>query len=211
MVRSDIAIDAAEFDDKERESLSVSNSGSTKDFPAISELSLEDNGWISPPDSICSSSSESGTTSQDASFPGSFNDQSEEIQRVLQEPSSIKASVDQNSAPLPETDFQEISPFETSESKITEVDNSYEVSSLSATNEHNKHPEPVASQSGGSVTVAPATSHPLIKNSEDYENRSEISSLNKVKIMDGDHESPSTHNGSRVSRGKYGYYVILVL
>lgn len=171
---------------------------------------MEDNGWISPPDSICSS--ESCIISQDSSFPGSFNDPSEEIEQVLREPSSIEASVDQNSAPLPETDFQEISPSGKSESKITEVDNSYGGSFESATNEPNEYPEAVASQSDGSVTVAPDTSHPENKNSEEhYERRDEISSLNKVKIIDGDHEAPNTHNGSRKGRGKYGYLCYFVI
>lgn len=178
----------------------------------MTELSLEDNGWISPPDSICSSSSESGIISQDASFPGSFNDPSEEIEQVLQEPSSIEASFVRNSASLPETDFQEISPSGKSESKITEVDNSYGVTFESATNEPNEHPEAAASQSDGSVTVAPDTLHPENKNLEEhYERRDEISSLNKVKIMDGDHEVPNTHNGSRVGRGKYGYLCYFVI
>lgn len=204
MSRSDIAVDATDFDDKERENLSISNSGSTKDYPGITELSLEDNGWISPPDSVCSSSSESGITSQDASFPGSFNDSSKEIGQVLKEPSSTEASANQTSPPISETGFEEISFSGKSESKITEVNNSYGVSFESATNEPNEYLGTVASQSDESVTVARETLHPVDKNSEeDYESRGEISSLNKVKIIDGDHAAHNMHPGSHIGRGKY--------
>lgn len=219
MSRSDIAVDTADFDDKERENLSVSNSESTKDFADITELPLEDNGWISPPDSVCSSSSESGITSQNASFPGSFNDPSEESGQVSKEPSSIEAPVDQNSASISETGFQEISPSGKSESKITEVNNNCGVSFEPATNEPNEYLGAVASQSDESVTVAPETLHLVNKNSEEEsESRGEISSLNKVKILHGDdHEAHDMHAGGRVGRGKMDfmlfshYYIVYIL
>ncbi|XP_024923755.3 uncharacterized protein LOC107435549 [Ziziphus jujuba] len=210
--RSDIAVDTADFDDKERENLSVSNSESTKDFADITELPLEDNGWISPPDSVCSSSSESGITSQNASFPGSFNDPSEESGQVSKEPSSIEAPVDQNSASISETGFQEISPSGKSESKITEVNNNCGVSFEPATNEPNEYLGAVASQSDESVTVAPETLHLVNKNSEEEsESRGEISSLNKVKILHGDdHEAHDMHAGGRVGRGKNPYAMLVL-
>ncbi|XP_037497644.1 uncharacterized protein LOC105631693 isoform X3 [Jatropha curcas] len=67
------------FEDKGRESLSRSDSESTKDFLGDTGFSLQDKGWISPPDSICSGSSESEITLDEASFPDGFSDRAEEI------------------------------------------------------------------------------------------------------------------------------------
>lgn len=49
----------------------------------ISGLSLQDKGWISPPDSICSSSSESGLSSTETSLPDSSIDPTEEMVVLL--------------------------------------------------------------------------------------------------------------------------------
>ncbi|CAK7329774.1 unnamed protein product [Dovyalis caffra] len=76
---TDLDDGANAFNEKGRESFSMSDNGSTKGLPGDNGLSLQDKGWISPPDSVYSSSSESAITSAEASLPDSLNDPEELI------------------------------------------------------------------------------------------------------------------------------------
>ncbi|XP_059443210.1 uncharacterized protein LOC132175321 isoform X2 [Corylus avellana] len=80
--REDLAVDATEFTDKEGGNLSISDSGSTEKFIGGTGLSLQDKGWISPPDSICSSISEYGISPAEENVPDCLNDLSQEIGRL---------------------------------------------------------------------------------------------------------------------------------
>ncbi|KAK9129994.1 hypothetical protein Sjap_010481 [Stephania japonica] len=53
--RENLAIGAASFDDQERNLFAGTQRGSTPEFLDFPGCSLEDDGWVSPPDSICSS------------------------------------------------------------------------------------------------------------------------------------------------------------
>ncbi|PON53043.1 Serine/threonine protein kinase [Trema orientale] len=205
--RPDLAIDATEFDDKERENMSLSNDGNTRDFPAFAGVSLEDNDWLSPPDSISSSGSDPGITSPKVSFPASFNDPAEEVGQLSQE-LGREASDYKDSAPVALTDYQEIPPSGQSEPKKTEVNGIYTGSFNSETNEPSEYLKAVASRSDESKTAAPDALHPSSKNSEEkFGSRDEIISLDKVKIKDEDRESLflNTSATGRVGRGKNPY------
>ncbi|KAK9165650.1 hypothetical protein Scep_000841 [Stephania cephalantha] len=53
--RESLAIGAASFDDQERNLFAGTQRGNTPEFLDFPGCSLEDDGWVSPPDSICSS------------------------------------------------------------------------------------------------------------------------------------------------------------
>jgi PI-3-kinase-related kinase SMG-1 len=92
----------------------LSDSGSTEKFIGGTGLSLQDKGWISPPDSICSSISEYGISQAEENVPDCLNDLSQETGRLSH---GSSATGSQNSAPFSQTNFQEISSFVHSEFK----------------------------------------------------------------------------------------------
>lgn len=195
--RPDLTSDATGFDEKEeRENLSMSNSESNNDFLGITGLPLESKGWLSPPDSICSSSTESGITLAEESLPGSFNDPEDIVQQLLHGPSSREGTDYQNTAPDSINDSPEISGSVQLESKYAEVDNTHigffkSIPSV-----------PKSTPGDESAAVCPDISRPLNENTQEmFGSKDEISSLNKAKIKD---ESRST----RVGRGKYRAYPI---
>lgn len=162
---------------------------------------MEDNGWISPPDSICSSL-ESGIASPEASFPGSFEDPVEGMEQNLQDSCSQVAS-GLCSAPFAENYFFTISPSALSGSKISML---YTGSLKSESNESNECVKAAVLSNGESVTIASDVLHPFSKSSEEkIGSRDEISSFDKVKIKDVDVEAPisNMHGSGRASRGKY--------
>ncbi|KAK9901955.1 hypothetical protein M0R45_001825 [Rubus argutus] len=193
---------AAGFDDKARENLSMSNGESTKDFVGIG-LPLEAKGWLSPPDSICSSSTDSGITLAEMSLPDSFNDQEDIGQPLLHGSGSKDATDFQNTTPHSQTASREIldSPHR---SKYTEADNTPIGSFKSTPSDPNEYPLAVASPSDESIIVCPDTSHPSNENRDVMSGgKDEISSLNKVIIKDETRDA--THTSSRVGRGRNPY------
>ncbi|XP_062020417.1 uncharacterized protein LOC133736840 isoform X2 [Rosa rugosa] len=200
--RPDLATDAAGFDDKERENLSMSNSESIKDFVGIG-LPLEDKGWLSPPDSICSSSTDSGISLPEMSLPVSFNDQEDIKQQLLHGPGGRDAIDFQNTTPYSQADSQEMldSPHR---SKFTDADNTHVGSFKLAPSDLNEYQLAPASPSDDPVSVRPDTSRPSNENREVvFGGKDEISSLNKVIIKD--ETCDATHASSRVGRGKNPY------
>ncbi|XP_050364402.1 uncharacterized protein LOC126783062 [Argentina anserina] len=200
--RPDLAADASEFDDKETENLSISNGESTKDFIVVG-LPLEDKGWLSPPDSICSCSADSGITSAELSLPGSINDQEDMKQLLLLGASSRDSTDFQNTTPYSQVDRQDMlnSPHR---SNYTESDNIHIGSLKSTPSALHEYPLALASQTDVPISVFPDTSHPLNENREVvFGGKDEISSPNKVIIKDETRDS--THVSSRARRGKNPY------
>nr|XP_011458374.1 PREDICTED: serine/threonine-protein kinase SMG1-like [Fragaria vesca subsp. vesca] len=203
--RPDLAADAAGFDDKERENLSMSNGESTNDFGGVG-LPLEDKGWLSPPDSICSSSTDSGITSTEMSLPGSCNDQ-EDIKQQLLHGTNSRGAIDfQTTTPCSPADSQEMldSPHR---SKYTEADNIH-IGSFKSTptpSDANEYPLALALPSNEPVRVCPDTSRHPNENREVVVSggKDEIPPLNKVIIKDETRDV--THVSSRVGRGKNPY------
>lgn len=171
---------------------------------------MQDKGWISPPDSICSSISEYSMSPAEENVPDCLNDLSEEIGQLLH---GSSATGNQNSAPFSQTNFQEISRFVHSESKYVGVNVINTGSVKSTMNEPVEYLEVVTAPSNESVTVPADSLHSVNKNSDEkFGGNDEIFSLNKAKIEDEDREAPipNTHGGSRVSRGKCQAYISIV-
>lgn len=71
-LRTDVA--GVGYDDAQESDMFVRSDGENDgDSVGLDEVALPDSGWISPPLSICSSSTESGVTSTEASLADSFN------------------------------------------------------------------------------------------------------------------------------------------
>ncbi|KAM6559139.1 hypothetical protein CsatA_028378 [Cannabis sativa] len=197
---ADLTADATEFDDKERENLPTSNSGNTKEFPAFAGASLDDNEWLSPPNSICSSGSESDITSPEASFPG------EEMGQLSQDLGRRESPVYQDSVHVAQIDYEEIPLFGKSQ-PVAEIDETYTGLFNSAANEPSEHQKTLASPSDRKL-AAPDALHSSSKSTEENLGGSdEKASLNKIKIKDEDCESlfPNTSAAARAGRGKNPY------
>ncbi|KAF4371665.1 hypothetical protein F8388_008605 [Cannabis sativa] len=197
---ADLTADATEFDDKERENLPASNSGNTKEFPAFAGTSLDDNEWLSPPNSICSSGSESDITSPEASFPG------EEMGQLSQDLGRRESPAYQDSVHVAQIDYEEIPLFGKSQ-PVAEIDETYTGLFNSAANEPSEHQKTIASPSDRKL-AAPDALHSSSKSTEEnFGGSDEKASLNKVKIKDEDCESlfPNTSAAARAGRDKNPY------
>ncbi|KAJ6402761.1 hypothetical protein OIU84_014793 [Salix udensis] len=200
---TDLDNGANAFDDKGRESFSISDNGSAKDLINDNGLSLQDKGWISPPDSVYSSSSESGITSTEASLPDSLRDPEELIRQSPGGFGTRAVNCHLNSAPSSQTSCQEISNhgqsgFNSNNGSVTGI------------GELTEHLKSLAPPSAEAVNVPVEPSQPLDDESskEKFEGKNdEVSSLNKVKIEDENQESPhrNLQTGSRVAKGKNAY------
>lgn len=202
MSRTDIAGDATEFVDKEGGTPSTSESGSTEKFLGVDELSWQDKGWISPPESICSSISESGIDLAEENVPDCLNDLAEEMGQLSY---GSGASGYQNSGPFPHTGAEEISHSMELESKYAEL-NVIDTSSVKSTmNEPNEFLKSVTAPGDESITLPADSLCSSNKNSDEKSGgNNELVSLSKAKIEDEDHEvpRPNVHACSRVGKGK---------
>ncbi|KAK4284645.1 hypothetical protein QN277_001447 [Acacia crassicarpa] len=193
--------DAAEYDGKEGEILSKSDDSGNEDIVGFSQLLLEDKGWISPPDSIYGSSSGSGITSTEASFPDSLND-STEIKELLSQTSASRDPTDHvHSASISHTDGEEISSPKLLEFKSMEPNANEEISNSAS-----------ISHTGGSAllfdkSVTLPTNTLRNESVQKSEGEAEPVSSNKDKNGTEHHEAldPNSNASSRVGRGKNAY------
>ncbi|KAJ1410449.1 Serine/threonine-protein kinase SMG1 [Sesbania bispinosa] len=200
MSRSDAGgVDAVEFDGKEGESLSRYDDDKTEDFIGFSRLSLEEKGWISPPDSIFCSSSGSDITSAELSLPDSLND-SAENKDMLSEVSNSRSSMDHiHTTPLSENGVEEISPFEVSESFPVAAD--LNCAGSVKFNEASEHP------GDKSVAIPDDSQNPPNENLDKFDGKDDLLSANKVKSGTEHREAPdpNVNASTRVGRGKNAY------
>lgn len=205
MSRSDASGgDAVEIDGKEGETLSSPDDDRTADLIGLSQLSLEEKGWISPPDSIFFSSSGSDITSPDVTLPDSVHDSAESKDMLSQVSNSRNPTGHVHTTTLSSTDDDEISPFEVSESFPREADLSC-AGSVKLPNEAADHPEAMAFPGDKSVAV-PADSQNLSnENFHKFEGEDDLLSVNKVKNGTEHREAPdpNINASTRVGKGMY--------
>ncbi|KAL5855729.1 hypothetical protein ACOSQ4_005531 [Xanthoceras sorbifolium] len=211
--RTDLdAADATQFNDEGKEDLSRSDSGSMKDdFLGNTQLSLQDKEWISPPDSIYSSSSESGVTSGEASLPDSFNNLAEGVEQHSHGSNLMREGNEHPSTvPTSQTDFQDISESGPSVFNQRDVNTSDTGSVKAIIDESDDFLQAEGSPSDERATVPVGSSQPLDKESEvNFAVKTEVSSLSKVKSEEETNEDPIPNATSvnRVSRGKNAYAI----
>lgn len=205
MSRSDAGDgDAVEFDGKEGESPSRSDDGKTEDIIGFSLLSLEDKGWISPPDSIFCGSSGSDITSAEVSLPDSLNDSAEDKDMLSQASSSRNLTGNIHTTPLSQTDVEEISLLEVSESVPIEADLN-DAGSGKLTNETTEHPKAMAFPGDKSVAIPVVSQNPSNENLDKLDGEDDLLSTSKVKNGTEHHEAPDANinTSTRVRRGMY--------
>lgn len=204
---SDLAGDAAVLDDKEKDIFSRTNGGSNPEFLDVARFSLQDEGWISPPNSIYSSSPTSGVTSDETSLPDSFNGQENVMEQFSGECNGGEPTYYMNSIPLSGTNIQEKSSCEQSESQYVEVRSSGTNSAASVLDEPSEHLQALALPKDEAAVGHVDPLRLLDKEKSQgviYGGKDDAFTSNQVKKHIGNHESPlpNTDGGSRISRGK---------
>ncbi|PSS26075.1 Serine/threonine-protein kinase [Actinidia chinensis var. chinensis] len=192
---------------KEGEVFSKSDGESDEDSLGVSGLSLQEKEWISPPDSICDSSSETGATSAEGSLADSFNDP--EVEQHVHSSISMETKGYLKPAPLSGIDSQQIRQHEQSESRYKEASNG----ETGSTDECLKLGESLYDESVSSVVETLKSVNPESQQVK-FGLKDEPSSLNHDKIEDEDlededRETPfsATDVGNRVARGKNAYAI----
>ncbi|KAG4994057.1 hypothetical protein JHK86_030884 [Glycine max] len=198
--------DAVEFDDKEGESLSRSEDDKTDDFIGFSRLSLEDKGWVSPPDSIYCSSSGSDISLAEVSLPDSLNDSAGNKDLLSQGSGSRIPTGYMHTTLLSQTDVEQISPFELSESSPVETDLN-RAGSVKSINEATEHAEAISLSGDKSVAIPGNSQIPSNENLDKFDGEDELLSAKEVKNAAEHHEAPDPYinANTRVGRGKNAY------
>ncbi|KAJ4965696.1 hypothetical protein NE237_017545 [Protea cynaroides] len=203
--RSDLTGDAAVFDGKENDLFPRTDGGNNSEFLDVAGLSLPDEGWISPPNSIYSSSSTSGIASADSSIPDNVSQENRMEQFSCGFDEGERADY-LNSIPSTGTNDQEGSSHAESESQVVEVRNGGANSSSLALDEPSEHFQPL-------VLSHEATIHhvdplgPLNEEDVIFGVKDDASTSNQVKKHTENLEAPllCTDGVSRISRGKNPY------
>ncbi|KAI5390340.1 uncharacterized protein LOC127101599 isoform X2 [Lathyrus oleraceus] len=199
--------DAVEFDGKEGgESLSRSDDDKTEDIIGFSRLSLEEKGWISPPDSSFCSSSGSDITSAEVSLSDSLNDSAENTDMLSQVSSGRNPTSDLHTTSLSQTDVEEISLFEVPKSFPLEADlNSAD--SVKLTYEATELPNATPFPSHKSVASSAVSHNPSTENLDKFDGKDDLLSTNKAKNGTEHRETPDAdiNTSTRIGRGKNAY------
>ncbi|TYG84112.1 hypothetical protein ES288_D01G223600v1 [Gossypium darwinii] len=206
--RPDLASDATEYDERGGESMSTSGSGSPKDLVGLTGIPLQEKEWISPPDSIGTSGTESSITSNGTSLSDSINDPIVEMmEKISLDSSQKKDHGDPNFVPSSESEYDEISHCGHRMSENMEVKNTNEVKS--ANEETNENLKTVPSVNDEAVSAPLESSQPSNNVNLDvkFQGKDEVSTLGKIEVGDESHEVPvpSTDTASRIARGKNAY------
>ncbi|XP_022748650.1 serine/threonine-protein kinase SMG1-like isoform X2 [Durio zibethinus] len=184
--RPDLAGDATESDERGRESISTSGSGSPKDFIGPTGLSLQDKEWISPPDTVGNSSLESSVTSNGSSLSDGIKDTTEMMEKIWLDSNQKKANDGQNFVPSSQSNY----------------------------NEPNEYLKSVASVNNEAVSAALESSQSSNKENVDvkFRGKDEASTSSKVEVGDESHEVPvpNTHSASRIARCKNAYAMLVL-
>ncbi|CAK9179737.1 unnamed protein product [Ilex paraguariensis] len=200
--RPGLEVDETEYESKESEIFSKFDEKNDEVLLGVSGLSMLDKGWISPPDSICSSSSESGGTASEVSLADSFSS----LEVVEQQPRGADSRETRDSMdffPSSGTAFQEMACDVETESKNTESYNS-------ETGFVNGHLKAVASSYDQSGPLPVETVH-----SSKQENcevkfglKDEASTPNQGTVEEENPETPlpNVDPGGRITRGKSKIY-----
>ncbi|WCJ33820.1 Serine/threonine-protein kinase SMG1 [Euphorbia peplus] len=205
--RPDLDSGGDEFDKKERDSLSRSESGSSIEILGDIELPSQDKGWISPPDSVYSHSSESGTMSAEASLLDRLGNPTEEMQQFSHGYNTDYVDSGHSS----QIHHEEISVSGQSVIKSDGM-NSSDFIALEACSDSNEHLDSTVFPRDQTVTVHIESFQS--QNGENSKLKTEdkddnLSLSSKVRIEDETHEAvqPNLLSGNRVDRGKNPYAV----
>ncbi|XP_047153603.1 serine/threonine-protein kinase SMG1-like isoform X2 [Vigna umbellata] len=198
--------DAVEFDGKEGVGLSRSEDDKTDDFIGFSRLSLEDKGWISPPDSICCTDSGSDMTATEVSLPDSLNDSAGNKDLLSQGSSSRNPTGHMHTALFSQTEVEEISPFGLSQSSPVETDLNGS-GSVKSINEATEHSEAIVVLGDKTAAIPANSQNPTNENIDKFDSADEPLSAKEIKnaTEHRDARDLNVNANTRVGRGKNAY------
>ncbi|KAK3412470.1 hypothetical protein EUGRSUZ_I01219 [Eucalyptus grandis] len=193
--RPNFSGNASSFNDREGE-LSAPDEEITQDFVSLAGLSLQDKGWVSPPDSICTSSLGSSVSSPEASIADSLNDPAEEINSSCRDDGATCTDPSSQSDPP----------------QITEITHegakySQSIPVMPLTGGTTEQPNDGASTRDQDIAFPVYTSDTLNKETE-LENRGKNKVPSSRNIIDdgcSEAPNPNGHAGGRVTRGKNAF------
>lgn len=194
LLRPEATVNDSDYFSKEGELFSKSDGESGEESLGVSALSLLDKDWISPPDSICSGSSETGALSAEGSPEDSFSDPEVQLVHGL---TSMEAKRSLESTPVSGAESQETLLHEQSE--VREASNG----DTGSIDECQKLGDSAYDDSFSGVA---GTSNSIDKENLQVKSglKDESSALNQEKNGDahGEIPFPITDGGNRISRGK---------
>ncbi|XP_022634053.1 serine/threonine-protein kinase SMG1 isoform X2 [Vigna radiata var. radiata] len=198
--------DAVEFDGKEGVGLYRSEDDKTDDFIGFSRLSLEDKGWISPPDSIYCTGSGSDMTATEVSLPDSLNDSAGNKELLSQGSSSRNPTGHMHTAVFSQTEVEEISPFGLSQSSPAETDLNGS-GSVKSINEATEHSEAIVVLGDKTAAIPANSQNPTNKNIDKFDSADEPLSAKEIKnaTEHRDARDLNVNANTRVGRGKNAY------
>ncbi|CAI0406769.1 unnamed protein product [Linum tenue] len=194
--RPEVDSDADQFDEKGIEQLSNPETETAEDFLGEVECSMQYNGWVSPPDSICSSSSGSDDS---ISVDASTTDSCDNLVDFTHGSDGRLATSHLSSAPSSQTGYQ-AAPYS------LEILPKHE-----AVGQGEDQKSTILSVSEAITSLE--TSQPLSEvSTATLEGKNEnVSSSSRNKVEDNNHETPQprshSHTGARVATGKNPYAV----
>ncbi|CAM8907066.1 unnamed protein product [Rhodiola kirilowii] len=200
--RNDFEIDKVESNSNERESISIFEGENAENLVEIEDLSAQDKGWLSPPDSVYSSSSGSGITSTDASAVDSLDSLELVAEETLTNFNGAAAPNDSNSIQSHgETSFPEMLHNDQPKLELIDVNQDDSGPSKEDDSEATTLLEGLTLSEDGSPSVGETD----LKTEPDV--KDEVALRNKTDNAAGDQSSRlfNTADGSRVLRGKNPY------
>lgn len=200
--------DAVEFDGKEGVGLYRSEDDKTDDFIGFSRLSLEDKGWISPPDSIYCTGSGSDMTATEVSLPDSLNDSAGNKELLSQGSSSRNPTGHMHTAVFSQTEVEEISPFGLSQSSPAETDLNGS-GSVKSINEATEHSEAIVVLGDKTAAIPANSQNPTNKNIDKFDSADEPLSAKEIKnaTEHRDARDLNVNANTRVGRGMYKIFI----
>ncbi|KAI6701259.1 hypothetical protein NL676_015583 [Syzygium grande] len=193
--RPNFSGNASSFDDREEE-LAAPDEEIMQDFVSLAGLSLQDKGWVSPPDSICTSSLGSCVSSPEASIADSLKDPAEEINSSCRDDGATCADTSSQSDP------RQIAKITHEGAKCSQS-----IPVMPLTGGTTEQPNDGASTRDQDIAFPVYTSDTLNKETElEYRGKNKMPSSRNI-IDDGcsDAPNPNGHAGGRVARGKNAY------
>ncbi|XP_030522831.1 uncharacterized protein LOC115735623 [Rhodamnia argentea] len=190
--RPNFSGNVSSFNDTEGE-LPAPDEEITQDFVSLAGLSLQDKGWVSPPDSIYTSSLGSSVSSPEASIADSLNDQ-------------INSSCGDDEATCTDPSYQS-DPQQITEIAHEGAKYSQDIPVMPLVGGTTEQPKDEASTKDPDTTFPVYTPDDMNKETElEYRGKNKMpSSRNIIDDGCGEAPNPNGHAGGRVARGKNAY------
>ncbi|KAG7583959.1 FATC domain [Arabidopsis suecica] len=176
-------------------------SKSSQALLSISGFSLEDRGWMSSPDSVYSSGSESNITLAEASSPASLRNSTEMLEQTQMNDEESNAF--KSSTPSSQSNCDDISDSDQQVSAEALIKSNDDCPRKTSVDEPGENTEFKLPASDVALEVTTDVSQPLVESPE-LESGRKKAMKGKFEVQSDD-DSPPTQTQTRVTRGKNAY------